>query len=87
MPVGIALADALHVLVAESGCQRVGLSKSNRVSSADVMNGVRLSERRHPTAEATVILYHESAGEAKNLVKHLHLLHTTGDYLQPRRAC
>ena len=86
MPVGIALADALHVLIAEAGCERVGLSKSSRVSSADVMNGVRLFGRCHPQAKATVIIYHESAGEAKNLVKHLHLLHTTGTYLQSHRA-
>ena len=84
MPVGIALADALHLLVADAGCERVGLSKSSRVSSEDVMNGVRLFERCHPSAEATVIVYHESAGEAKNLVKHLHLLHTVGDVLQTK---
>lgn len=84
-PAGIALADALHVLVVEAGCRRVGLSKSSRVSSADVMSGVRLFARCHGEAEATVFLYHESRGEAENLVKHLHLLHATGAY-QPGRA-
>lgn len=84
-PAGIALADALHVLVVGDGCQRVGISKSSRVSSADVMGGVRLFSQCHPTVAATVLLYHASLGEAENLVKHLHLLHATTAF-RPGRA-
>ena len=84
-PKSVALADALHVLIAEAGCRRVGLSKSSRVSSADVIGGVRMFARCHADSTAEVLLYHASLGEAENLVKHLHLLHVTRGF-RPGRA-